>query len=78
MLPILKSHIKNAELRHFSDYFLPISERIYQRVLDMDEKKTMEAKVLETLVEQIWALLPSYCDLPIDLEKVKLVECDLT
>ena len=70
ILPILKSHIKNTELQHFSDYFLPMSERIYQKVLDLDEKRTMEVKVLETLVEQIWALLPSYCDLPTDLEKV--------
>jgi ribosomal RNA-processing protein 12 len=70
MLPILKTSVKNTELQHFSDYFLPISERIYQKVLDISEKKTIPIKILETLVEQIWALLPSYCDLPTDLEKV--------
>jgi ribosomal RNA-processing protein 12 len=28
----------------------------------------MEIKIFETLVQQIWALLPGYCDLPLDLE----------
>jgi ribosomal RNA-processing protein 12 len=30
----------------------------------------MEVKILETVVDQIWSLLPSYCDLPTDLDKV--------
>ena len=72
MLPILKSHIKNTELGHFSGYFVPLSERIYQKIIDSESMKgkAMEVKVMETVVEQIWALLPSYCDLPIDLDKV--------
>jgi hypothetical protein len=72
LLPILKSHVKNTELSHFSGYFVPLSERLYQKVIDGEtvKTKTMEVKILETVVEQIWALLPSYCDLPTDLEKV--------
>ena len=72
LLPVLKSYIKNTELGHFSEYFVPLSERLYQKVIEGEsvKAKTMEVKILETLVEQIWALLPSYCDLPIDLDKV--------
>jgi ribosomal RNA-processing protein 12 len=71
-LPILKSHIKNTELSHFSGYFVPLSERLYQKVIDGEniKAKTMEVKVLDTVVEQIWSLLPSYCDIPTDLERV--------
>jgi ribosomal RNA-processing protein 12 len=72
MLPVLKSHIKNTELNHFATFFVPLSERIYQKVIDgqANKGKTMEAKIMETVVEQIWALLPSYCDLPVDFESV--------
>ena len=72
LLPILKSHVKNTELGHFSGYFVPLSERLYQKVIDGEnvKAKTMQIKIMETVVEQIWALLPSYCDLPTDLDKV--------
>ena len=39
-----------------------------QRVEDnRNSEKTMEIKIFETLVQQIWALLPGYCNLPLDL-----------
>ena len=71
-MPILKSHVKNTELNHFAGYFVPLSERLYEKVIEADgvKAKTMEVKILETVVEQIWALLPSYCDLPTDLKNV--------
>ena len=73
LLPVLKSHVQNTELAHFSKYFVPLSERLYQNVIDGEnvKAKTMEAKILETVVEQIWALLPSYCNLPTDLNEVQ-------
>lgn len=72
MLPILKASVKNTQLGHFSSYFVPLSEQLYQRVLvsEKNKGKTMEVKILETVIEQIWALLPTYCDLPTDLMKV--------
>jgi ribosomal RNA-processing protein 12 len=72
LLPILKASIKNTRLAHFSNYFVPLSERLYQRVLagENNKGKTMENKILETVVEQMWALLPSYCDVPTDLVQV--------
>jgi len=47
---------------------------MYQKVIEAEsiKAKTMEVKIVETVVEQIWALLPSYCDLPLDLDKVSL------
>jgi len=72
LLPILKAHVKHTRLGHFKEYFVPLSERLYQKVIEGESNptKTMELKVLETVVEQIWSLLPSYCNVPIDLEKV--------
>ncbi len=68
MLPILRDHIANTNLVHFRSEFVPLSEAIFQRVIEKaSHEKTMEIKIYETLVQQIWALLPGYCNLPLDL-----------
>ena len=68
LLPILRQHIVNTNLMHFRSEFVPLSEAIFQKVLENgDSEKTLEVKIFETLVQQIWALLPGYCSLPLDL-----------
>jgi ribosomal RNA-processing protein 12 len=68
MLPILRDYVSNTNLGHFKTEFVPLSEMMFQRVIDNGEtEKTMEIKIFETLVQQIWAVLPGYCDLPLDL-----------
>ncbi|RDW82224.1 putative ribosomal RNA-processing protein 12 [Coleophoma cylindrospora] len=68
MLPVLRDYVSNTNLQHFKSEFVPLSEVMFQRVVDNGEaEKTMEIKIFETLVQQIWALLPGYCDLPLDL-----------
>lgn len=68
LFPILREYVSNTTLQHFRTEFVPLSELMFQRVMDNgDAEKTMEIKIFETLVQQIWALLPGYCDLPLDL-----------
>ncbi|TAQ83663.1 hypothetical protein B7494_g8011 [Chlorociboria aeruginascens] len=68
MLPILRDFVSNTKLQHFKTEFVPLSEVMFQRVIDNGEaEKTMEIKIFETLVQQIWAILPGYCDLPLDV-----------
>ncbi|KAI9849026.1 MAG: hypothetical protein M1837_005917 [Sclerophora amabilis] len=68
LLPILRNFVGNTHLAHFRSEFVPLSETIFQRTLESGgAEKTMELKIFETLVQQIWALLPGYCDLPLDL-----------
>ena len=68
LLPILRDHVQNTNLTHFRSEFVPLSETMIQRVKDNgNSEKTMEIKIFETLVQQIWALLPGYCNLPLDL-----------
>lgn len=68
LLPILRDYVSNTNLAHFKSEFVPLSEIMFQRVIDNgDAEKTMEIKIFETLVQQIWAILPGYCDLPLDL-----------
>ncbi|KAI0432890.1 NUC173 domain-containing protein [Xylaria sp. FL1042] len=68
MLPILRDYTCNTNLQHFRSELVPLSEAMFQRVLDHGEAaKTMEVKIYETLVNQTWSILPGYCDLPLDV-----------
>ncbi|KAL9099466.1 MAG: hypothetical protein Q9163_005044, partial [Psora crenata] len=70
LLPILRDHVRNTNLAHFRSELVPLSETLFQRVIDHGRsEKTMEIKIYETLVQQIWAVLPGYCYLPLDLTK---------
>ena len=68
LLPVLRDHVSNTNLAHFRTEFLPLSENLFQRVLEGPTQKTMEVKIFETVIQQIWATLPGYCDLPLDLQ----------
>ena len=68
LLPLLRDHVSNTNLAHFKSDLVPLSEAMFQRVLDHgDAEKTMDIKIFETVVHQIWASFPGYCDLPLDL-----------
>ncbi|KAI0025677.1 pre-rRNA processing protein Rrp12 [Xylariomycetidae sp. FL0641] len=68
MLPILRDYTSNTNLQHFRTELVPLSEAMYQRVLDHGQgSKSMEIKIYETIVHQTWSILPGYCDLPLDL-----------
>lgn len=82
LLPIFKSKITNTKLSHFTTYFVPLSESMFGKLkqaeakaesasTEADKKRLgIQAKVFEALVQQIWALFPGYCDLPVDLTEV--------
>ncbi|KAA8895648.1 NUC173 domain-containing protein [Sphaerosporella brunnea] len=69
MLPVLRDSIFNTKLSHFREEMVPLSEIFFQKVVDFGDgkEKTVEIKIFETIVGQIWDLLPGYCDLPTDL-----------
>ena len=68
LLPVLRDSVINTNLAHFRSEFVPLSEAMYQRVVDNESsEKTMETKIFETIIQQTWALLPGYCNLPRDL-----------
>lgn len=67
LLPLLRDYTANTNLAHFRKELVPLSELMFQRVLDHGGEKTMEVKIFETIVHQIWSTLPGYCDLPLDI-----------
>lgn len=69
LLPLLRDRVSNTNLAHFKSELVPLSEAMYQRIIDHgDAEKTMDIKIFETVVQQVWATLPGYCDLPLDLQ----------
>ncbi|KAH8888173.1 NUC173-domain-containing protein [Thozetella sp. PMI_491] len=70
LLPLLRDYTANATLAHFKSDLIPLSELMFQRVLDYGTaEKTMEIKIYETVVHQVWSILPGYCDLPLDIRE---------
>ncbi|KAK4455012.1 ribosomal RNA-processing protein 12 [Podospora aff. communis PSN243] len=68
MLPLLRDYTSNTNLAHFRSELVPLSAAMFQRVIEHGAaEKTMEIKIYETVVQQIWSVLPGYCDLPLDL-----------
>ncbi|KDE02759.1 hypothetical protein MVLG_06705 [Microbotryum lychnidis-dioicae p1A1 Lamole] len=68
LLPLLKPAITNTRLAHFKTTFVPLSAELFAKTEKAKEaQRGMEAKVWETLVGQVWALLPGYCEYPVDL-----------
>ncbi|EFX06489.1 pre-rRNA processing protein [Grosmannia clavigera kw1407] len=67
LLPLFRDFTTNTKLEDFKTIFVPLSTVLYQTVLDNgDAEKTTEVKIFETIVQQIWSILPGYCDLPLD------------
>ncbi|KAK2865010.1 hypothetical protein FQN49_003993 [Arthroderma sp. PD_2] len=70
LLPLLRDYVANTNLAYFRSEFVPLSESLYQRVMDYGEaEKTVEVKIFETLVQQTWACLPGFCELPLDMRE---------
>ena len=68
LLPLLKPAITNTRLGHFREVFVPLSASLFAKAeAARGGDRGMEAKVWETLVSQIWALLSGYCEVPTDL-----------
>ncbi|EMR08896.1 hypothetical protein PNEG_02679 [Pneumocystis murina B123] len=66
MLAVLRSSIYNTELQHFISEFIPLSEKLYQKLLENNDSEG--DKNFKIYIEQIWSLFPSYCNFPLDLE----------
>jgi ribosomal RNA-processing protein 12 len=70
MLPLLKDHIEKTELAYFTKYFLPLAKKLRNKSEQFAKnRQTIEHKVFDTLQNQIWSLLPGFCNFPTDLSE---------
>ncbi|ORX55604.1 NUC173-domain-containing protein [Hesseltinella vesiculosa] len=68
LLPLLKTYITNTNMTFFVDELMPLGDRLAEKAQRASaDELTLQAKVYETLVHQIWSLAPGFCQLPLDL-----------
>lgn len=68
LLPLLRDNVRFARLGYFKQEFIPLIEAFTEKIGSIDEG-SVTAKIFQTIVDQIWSLLPHFADLPNDLQK---------
>ncbi|ODV86204.1 hypothetical protein CANARDRAFT_196973 [[Candida] arabinofermentans NRRL YB-2248] len=66
LLPILKSNVRNAKLNYYIKEILPLVEFFESKINNLDSD-SINSKIFNTIISQIWSLLPHFMDLPSDL-----------
>lgn len=67
MLPLLRDNVRFARLGYFQTELLPLVAFFADKIAASGQD-SMHAKIFATIVDQIWALLPHFADLPRDLQ----------
>ncbi|KAJ2335253.1 pre-rRNA processing protein, partial [Coemansia sp. RSA 2681] len=68
LLPLMKSHIRNAPLRYFVSTMLPLADSLTVQSRQFASKgREIEAKVFNALSQQVWALLGGFFNVPADI-----------
>lgn len=68
LLPILRDHIKNAKLSTFVNELIPLINSFEAKYSSFPEE-SVQLRVFQTVVDQMWSTLPHFCELPMDLRE---------
>lgn len=68
LLPILRDNVRFSNLNYYKKEILPLVQFFEDKVSKLG-KDSVHAKIFLTIIDQIWSLLPHFCDLPKDLTK---------
>lgn len=66
LLPLLRDNIRFARLGYFNEYFLPLIDNFTVKMSNL-KPDSIHSKIYQTIIDQIWSLLPHFMDLPSDL-----------
>lgn len=66
ILPLIRDHTRNTTLSTFIIQLAPSIKSLESRLESLPEE-SIQRKVLQTVVDQIWSTLPHFCELPTDL-----------
>lgn len=69
LFPLVRNYTRYSQLAIFIEEFMPILEVFNEKMVN-SPKESMEMKIFETVVNQIWNCLPSFCWLPQDMVEV--------
>ncbi|SCU78151.1 LAME_0A03488g1_1 [Lachancea meyersii CBS 8951] len=66
LIPLIRDHTRNSRLSVFVQQLMPLITFFDEKVKALSEE-SLQGKVFETVVSQLWSTLPNFCDLPVDL-----------
>ncbi|KAH3902963.1 related to Ribosomal RNA-processing protein 12 [Saccharomycodes ludwigii] len=66
LLPLIRDNTRYSKLSMFFDEFMPIIQ-FFDKKSNNLPKESVELKIFQTVVDQLWSTLPSFCWLPQDL-----------
>ncbi|EGV63832.1 pre-rRNA processing protein [Yamadazyma tenuis] len=66
LLPLLRDNVRFANLGFYISEILPLVEFFQEKISNLN-KDSVNVKIFQTIIDQIWSLLPPFCDLPKDL-----------
>ncbi|SMN19107.1 similar to Saccharomyces cerevisiae YPL012W RRP12 Protein required for export of the ribosomal subunits [Maudiozyma saulgeensis] len=66
LLPLLRDYTRNAKLSIFITDLLPAAKDFESR-LDSFPKESVQLRIYQTIIDQIWSTLPHFAELPTDL-----------
>lgn len=69
LLPILRDNIINSEISIFKKQFVPLLKLMTERLAKTPSKNVVVLKIFETVIDQIWSLLPKFCYLAKDVRE---------
>lgn len=67
LLPILRDNVRFASLEYYKRNILSLVAFFEEKIGASANKESMHVKIFQTIVDQIWSLLPHFADLPRDL-----------
>lgn len=68
LIPIIRDYTKNSKLSVFSDEMAPLI-KYFESKFDKLPQESVQLRVFQTIVDQLWSTLPHFCELPIDLQE---------
>ncbi|AJW10566.1 Rrp12p [Saccharomyces cerevisiae YJM1083] len=68
LLPLIRDNTKNANLATFQNELAPYIKS-FQSKFDKVPEESIQLRVFQTIVDQIWSTLPRFCELPMDLRE---------
>lgn len=72
LLPLLRTHVRNARLAYWGEAMLPLARDMASRAAKAstrtDDRSRREARICASLEAQIWATLPSFCNWALDVD----------
>lgn len=66
MLPILRDNVRAADLGFYIKDIMPVVPFFEEKA----QQSQKHAQIFKTIIDQVWSLLPHFCDLPMDLQSL--------